>query len=112
MCIIQKVLFIGVWRAAEQAAPSVASHSTTGSTVLRKLCVSSILQHDVFLTVQENKLLLCSVVFLMLTIPSISLTNTLNEHEQSITMDARLQRHGHKLCTPNYRLTYLLFFIK
>ena len=66
-----------------------------------KLCVSSILQHDVFFTVQENKMLLCSVVFLMLTIPSISLTYTLNEHEQSITMAARLQRHVHKLCTPN-----------
>ena len=51
----------------------------------------------VYLTVRENETLLRSVAFLMLTIPSISFAYTLNEHEQSTTMDARLQRHVHEL---------------
>lgn len=46
-----------------------------------KTRVSSFLQHDVYLTVQENKMFLRSIAFLLLTIPSISLPYTLNEHE-------------------------------
>jgi len=99
MCIIQRVLFIAVWSTAERGAPSVATYSKPSSMVLRKLCVSGFLQHGVYL-IHENEMLLRSVV-LMLTIPSISFAHTLNEHEQSTTRDARLQKHVHKLCTPN-----------
>jgi ABC-type transport system involved in cytochrome c biogenesis permease component len=81
MCIIQGVLFIAVWSTAKRAAQSVATHSKPSSMVLRKLSFSSFIQHDVYLTVQENEMLLRSVAFSMLIIPSICFAYTLNEHE-------------------------------